>query len=190
MGKRVGTLDVMLKSMQWLHHPADAIKKSSCYSISYSLRANECETEITTVNRCIFKAGSKQTETLFADCQENFQKLVPTLGGQMMDVGGHVYGQTVSRIGRHGQAPIPPPKPGSLAKGVSAGGAGGTTGVGGSIFGTGGAKGLAGGAGGEGLEEKGKGDSQQDHGMFKRTHKQMTPGSPVLPRSHYLPSAP
>ncbi|XP_048863979.1 myozenin-1-like [Brienomyrus brachyistius] len=99
-----------------------------------------------------------------SESMENFQKLVPTLGGQMMDVGGHIYGQTVSRIGRHGQAPIPPPKPGSLAKGAFSGGAGGTMGVVGSTLGTGGARGFAGGAVGEGLEEKGEGDSQQDHG--------------------------
>ncbi|KAG7462608.1 hypothetical protein MATL_G00186590 [Megalops atlanticus] len=76
------------------------------------------------------------------ESMENFQNLVPSLGGKMMDVGGHlVSGQMVGRSGSGGQAPIPPPKPGSFVKVVGIGGAGGQAGV---------AGGLAGGAGGQG----------------------------------------
>ncbi|XP_066535777.1 myozenin-1a isoform X2 [Hoplias malabaricus] len=84
-----------------------------------------------------------------ADSMDNLQKLVPSLGGQMMDVGGRlVVGQMVGQAGSGGQAPVPPPKPGSLGKGgksgiaargagsrgaAAAGGAGGVAGAGGKI---------------------------------------------------------
>ncbi|XP_056148080.1 myozenin-1a [Lampris incognitus] len=55
-----------------------------------------------------------------SESMENFQKLVPSLGGQMVDAGGHLIGWHAG-----GKAPIPPPKPGSKGAGVgSAGGAG------------------------------------------------------------------
>ncbi|XP_018621614.2 myozenin-1a isoform X2 [Scleropages formosus] len=97
-----------------------------------------------------------------SESMENFQKLVPTLGGQMMDVGGHIVrGQMVGHVGRLGRAPIPPPKPGSLVKGVLVTGAGGSAvGVAGA-GGAGGAGGLAGGAGGQGAGGQGGGTSQQ-----------------------------
>uniref|UniRef100_A0A667YVN1 Myozenin 1 n=1 Tax=Myripristis murdjan TaxID=586833 RepID=A0A667YVN1_9TELE len=58
-----------------------------------------------------------------SDSMDNLQKFVPSLGGQMMDAGGHLVGLT------RGVAPVPPPKPGS--KGAGAGGAGGLGGAGG-----------------------------------------------------------
>lgn len=76
--------------------------------------------------------------------KDNLQKFVPSLGGQMMDVGGHLIGgHMVGQAGGAGQAPVPPPKPGSYGKGLGGGlQAGGLTG------GAGGA-GVAGGAGGK-----------------------------------------
>ncbi|KAI1894465.1 hypothetical protein AGOR_G00116090 [Albula goreensis] len=63
------------------------------------------------------------------ESMDNFQKLVPTLGGKMMNVGGHlVSGQMVGHIGSGGHAPIPPPKPGSHGMMAGAGGAGGLAG--------------------------------------------------------------
>ncbi len=62
--------------------------------------------------------------------KDNLQKFVPSLGGQMMDVGGHLIGGHMSgRAGGAGHAPVPPPKPGSYGKGLVAGGAGGKDGV-------------------------------------------------------------
>ncbi|KAJ8418376.1 hypothetical protein AAFF_G00140850 [Aldrovandia affinis] len=56
------------------------------------------------------------------ESMDNFQKLVPSLGGKMMTVGGHmVGGMMVGHAGSGGQAPIPPPKPGSHGKGGGAG---------------------------------------------------------------------
>ena len=50
--------------------------------------------------------------------QENFEKLVPSLGGEMMDVGGRLVSrQMVGQAGSEG-APVPPPKPGSHGKGA------------------------------------------------------------------------
>uniref|UniRef100_A0A667YVI9 Myozenin 1 n=1 Tax=Myripristis murdjan TaxID=586833 RepID=A0A667YVI9_9TELE len=75
-----------------------------------------------------------------SDSMDNLQKFVPSLGGQMMDAGGHLVGRQVGgqagglTIGlagglTRGVAPVPPPKPGS--KGAGAGGAGGLGGAGG-----------------------------------------------------------
>lgn len=73
--------------------------------------------------------------------KDNLQKFVPSLGGQMMDVGGHLIGGHMSgQAGGAGHAPVPPPKPGSYGKGLGgglqagglarvAGGAGGKDGV-------------------------------------------------------------
>ncbi|XP_076141197.1 myozenin-1a isoform X2 [Alosa pseudoharengus] len=48
-----------------------------------------------------------------SESMENFQKFVPSLGGQMMNVDGQlVGGQMVGQAGAGG-APVPPPKPGS-----------------------------------------------------------------------------
>lgn len=72
--------------------------------------------------------------------KDNYQKFVPGIEGQMVDVGGHlvggrlvgahlVGGQIVGGqiVGGGGHAPVPPPKPGS--RGIGAGsGAGGTAG--------------------------------------------------------------
>ncbi|XP_030628671.1 myozenin-1a [Chanos chanos] len=72
-----------------------------------------------------------------SDSVDNLQKFVPSLGGQMMDVGGHlVSGQMVGRISGSGHAPVPPPKPEGFGKGaggaLTAGGlAGGASGAGG-----------------------------------------------------------
>ncbi|TSK22602.1 Synaptopodin 2-like protein [Bagarius yarrelli] len=77
-----------------------------------------------------------------ADSMDNFQKFVPGIGGQMVDIGGHlvgarlVGGQIVGGriVGGGGHAPVPPPKPGSQATGagsrVGAGGTGGGVGAG------------------------------------------------------------
>lgn len=79
--------------------------------------------------------------------QDNLQKFVPSiggsLGGQMINVGGHFVSKQAGQLqygGIHigGGAPVPPPKPGS--KGVGAGGAGGA----------GSAEGLGGGDHGKG----------------------------------------
>ncbi|XP_051774067.1 myozenin-1a [Ctenopharyngodon idella] len=87
-----------------------------------------------------------------SESMDNLQKFVPSLGGQMMDVGGRLIGgQMAGQVGGAGQAPVPPPKPGSYGKGAGggllagglAGGAGGVGGVGGA-----GGAGVAGGAGG------------------------------------------
>lgn len=72
--------------------------------------------------------------------QDNFQKFVPGIGGQMMDVGGRlvggrlvggrlVGGQIVGGqiAGGGGHAPVPPPKPGSRGTGAGSG-VGGTAG--------------------------------------------------------------
>ncbi|XP_071393416.1 myozenin-1a [Centroberyx affinis] len=75
-----------------------------------------------------------------SESMDNFQKLVPTLGGQMMGAGGHLIGKQSGRLvgvgvvglagGQSGGgAPVPPPKPGS--KGAGAAGAGGLGGAGG-----------------------------------------------------------
>uniref|UniRef100_A0A671R9E3 Myozenin-1-like n=1 Tax=Sinocyclocheilus anshuiensis TaxID=1608454 RepID=A0A671R9E3_9TELE len=73
-----------------------------------------------------------------SESMDNLQKFVPSLGGQMMDVGGrliggHMAGQAVGG----GQAPVPPPKPGSYGKGLEGG------------LQAGGLAGVAGGAGGK-----------------------------------------
>ncbi|MFT7805958.1 myozenin-1 isoform X2 [Arapaima gigas] len=94
-----------------------------------------------------------------SESMENFQKLVPTLGGQMMDVGGHmVSGQMVGHSGRLGRAPIPPPKPGSLAKGVLVMGTGGTAVA---VASAGGARGTSGAADGQGIVGQGGSIHQQ-----------------------------
>lgn len=79
--------------------------------------------------------------------KDNLQKFVPSLGGQMMDVGGRLIGgHMAGQAGGAGHAPVPPPKPGSYGKGLGGGlQAGGLTGGAG---GAGGA-GVAGGAGGK-----------------------------------------
>lgn len=81
------------------------------------------------------------------ESMDNLQKLVPSLGGQMIDVGGRLIGgQMVGQAGVGGHAPVPPPKPGSLGKGAGSGIAAGETTIGG-VAGAGG-PGGAGGAGG------------------------------------------
>lgn len=77
--------------------------------------------------------------------QDNLQKFVPSLGGQMINLGGHFLSKDSGQlhfVGLHpgGGAPVPPPKPGSKGAGGGAG--------------AGGAGGLAGGDHGQG----GKGD--------------------------------
>ncbi|XP_056326741.1 myozenin-1a [Danio aesculapii] len=84
-----------------------------------------------------------------SESMDNLQKFVPSLGGQMMDVGGRLIGgQMAGHAGGVGQAPVPPPKPGSFGKGAGggllAGGlAGGAGGVGVSGGGVGGKDGLS-----------------------------------------------
>ncbi|KAB5581525.1 hypothetical protein PHYPO_G00176720 [Pangasianodon hypophthalmus] len=72
-----------------------------------------------------------------SESMDNFQKFVPGIGGQMVDVGGRlvggrlVGGQIVGGqiVGGGGYAPVPPPKPGSRGTGAGSGvGAGGTAG--------------------------------------------------------------
>lgn len=89
--------------------------------------------------------------------KDNLQKFVPSLGGQMMmDVGGRLVGrQMAGQAGGTGQAPVPPPKPGSYSKG-----AGGGLLAGGLAGGAGGA-GVAGGAGGTGGKDGVSGDASQ-----------------------------
>ncbi|XP_057198261.1 myozenin-1a isoform X2 [Triplophysa rosa] len=81
-----------------------------------------------------------------SETMDNLQKFVPILGGQMMDVGGRLIGGQMSgHAGGAGQAPVPPPKPGSYGKG--AGGrmlAGGLTGGAGGAAGAGGKDGVSG----------------------------------------------
>ncbi|XP_051507683.1 myozenin-1-like isoform X2 [Myxocyprinus asiaticus] len=81
-----------------------------------------------------------------SESMDNLQKFVPSLGGQMMDIGGHLIdGQMASQAGGAGQAPVPPPKPGSYGKGVGVGlVAGGLTG---------GAAGAAGAGAGAGVKD-------------------------------------
>lgn len=79
--------------------------------------------------------------------KDNLQKFVPSLGGQMMDVGGRLIGgQMAGQAGGTGQAPVPPPKPGSYSKGA-----------GGGLL----AGGLAGGVGGAGGKDGVSGDASQ-----------------------------
>ncbi|XP_076831527.1 myozenin-1a [Brachyhypopomus gauderio] len=74
-----------------------------------------------------------------SESMDNLQKLVPSLGGQMIDVGGRlVVGHTVVQTVGGGYAPVPPPKPGSVGKEAG----GGTSGSG---AGTGSAGGRSGG---------------------------------------------
>ncbi|XP_016412439.1 myozenin-1-like [Sinocyclocheilus rhinocerous] len=73
-----------------------------------------------------------------SESMDNLQKFVPSLGGQMMDVGGRLIGgQMAGQAGGAGQAPVPPPKPGSYGKGAGGG------------LQAGGLAGVAGGAGGK-----------------------------------------
>ncbi|XP_067277466.1 myozenin-1a [Pseudorasbora parva] len=82
-----------------------------------------------------------------SESMDNLQKFVPSLGGQMMDVGGHLIGgQMAGHSGGTGQAPVPPPKPGSYGKGA-----------GGGLL----AGGLVGGAGGVGGKDGLSGDASQ-----------------------------
>ncbi|KAK2852450.1 hypothetical protein Q7C36_007651 [Tachysurus vachellii] len=70
------------------------------------------------------------------DSMDNFQKFVPGIGGQMVDVGGHLVGARLvggqivgGQIIGGGHAPVPPPKPGSWGTGAgSRVGVGGTAG--------------------------------------------------------------
>lgn len=85
-----------------------------------------------------------------SESMDNLQKFVPGIGGQMMDAGGRlVSGQMVGHVG-YGGAPVPPPKPGSLGKGVGAGGLSMSMTGGAGQGGAGGVGGLGGGAGGQG----------------------------------------
>lgn len=81
--------------------------------------------------------------------QDNLQKFVPSLGGQIgggdvINVGGHFVSkqvglQTFGGMSGGGGAPVPPPKPGSKgARAGEAGGAGGAGGLGGGDHGKGG----------------------------------------------------
>uniref|UniRef100_A0A672SF02 Myozenin-1-like n=1 Tax=Sinocyclocheilus grahami TaxID=75366 RepID=A0A672SF02_SINGR len=73
-----------------------------------------------------------------SESMDNLQKFVPSLGGQMMDVGGRLIGgHMAGQAGGGGQAPVPPPKPGSYGKGLEGG------------LQAGGLAGVAGGAGGK-----------------------------------------
>uniref|UniRef100_A0A673L3W0 Myozenin-1-like n=1 Tax=Sinocyclocheilus rhinocerous TaxID=307959 RepID=A0A673L3W0_9TELE len=73
-----------------------------------------------------------------SESMDNLQKFVPSLGGQMMDVGGRLIGgHMTGQAGGGGQAPVPPPKPGSYGKGLEGG------------LQAGGLAGVAGGAGGK-----------------------------------------
>uniref|UniRef100_A0AAY4C1P2 Myozenin 1 n=1 Tax=Denticeps clupeoides TaxID=299321 RepID=A0AAY4C1P2_9TELE len=76
-----------------------------------------------------------------SDSMENFQKLVPSLGGQMMDVGGRLVSRQMVGQAGGGGAPVPPPKPGSVGKGARAG-----LSAGGGVAGLGGAGGAGAGA--------------------------------------------
>lgn len=89
--------------------------------------------------------------------QDNLQKFVPSLGGQMggqmINVGGHFLSKEAGHlnfVGLHpgGGPPVPPPKPGSKGTGAKEGGAGGQGG--GNLEKTG-----KGGGGGEGSSLKG-----------------------------------
>ncbi|MCJ8730377.1 hypothetical protein PDJAM_G00183720 [Pangasius djambal] len=90
-----------------------------------------------------------------SDSMDNFQKFVPGIGGQMVDVGGRLVGGRLvggrivggrivggQIVGGGGHAPVPPPKPGSRGTGAGSGvGAGGT--AGGVGAGTGGSAGSS-----------------------------------------------
>ncbi|XP_062851616.1 myozenin-1a [Trichomycterus rosablanca] len=84
-----------------------------------------------------------------SDSMDNLQKFIPSIGGQMMDVGGRlvrgqmVGGYMVGHAGKGGQGPVPPPKPGSLGAGAGIGGTAGGSASGGAGE-AGGAKGSAG----------------------------------------------
>ncbi|XP_051504913.1 myozenin-1-like [Myxocyprinus asiaticus] len=85
-----------------------------------------------------------------SESMDNLQKFVPSLGGQMMDVGGCLIGgQMAGHAGGSGQAPVPPPKPGSYGKGAGGGLAadgltGGAAGAAGAGAGAGGKDGVSG----------------------------------------------
>ncbi|XP_048060671.1 myozenin-1a [Megalobrama amblycephala] len=97
-----------------------------------------------------------------SESMDNLQKFVPSLGGQMMDVGGRLIGgQMAGQAGGAGQAPVPPPKPGSYGKGAGGGLLAG--GLAGGAGGAGGA-GVAGGAGGAGGKADVSGDASQSAG--------------------------
>ncbi|KAM9365651.1 myozenin-1a [Pholidichthys leucotaenia] len=80
-----------------------------------------------------------------SDSMDNFQKFVPSLGGQMgsqmINVGGHYVSKLSGQLNYTGiqgagGAPIPPPKPGSRGAGGAGGaGAAGAGGAGGSVGG-------------------------------------------------------
>ncbi|XP_040906265.1 myozenin-1a [Toxotes jaculatrix] len=93
-----------------------------------------------------------------SESMDNFQKFVPSLGGQiggqMINLGGHFVSKQAEHLhygGIHGVggAPVPPPKPGSKG----AGGAGGVGGVGG--------------AGGLGGGDLGKGEGASEWSPLK-----------------------
>lgn len=102
----------------------DVFTSDSMVSIMYSISI-ECARLFLSLHICDFFS------------QDNFQKFVPGIGGQMMDVGGRlvggrlVGGQIVSGQivggGGGGHAPVPPPKPGSRGTGAGSG-VGGTAG--------------------------------------------------------------
>ncbi|KAI5617429.1 myozenin-1 [Silurus asotus] len=74
-----------------------------------------------------------------SDSTDNFQKFVPGIGGQMIDVGGRLVGGHL--VGRQivggqivgGSAPVPPPKPGSRGKGAGTGAGTGAEGTAGGV---------------------------------------------------------
>ncbi|XP_052428932.1 myozenin-1-like [Carassius gibelio] len=105
-----------------------------------------------------------------SDSMDNLQKFVPSLGGQMMDVGGHLIGGHMSgQAGRGGQAPVPPPKPGSYGKGLEGGlQAGGLAGGAG-----------AGVAGGEGGKDGVSGDAQDEESSKAALEKAKKKGAYV-----------
>lgn len=98
--------------------------------------------------------------TLMVVFQDNLQKFVPSLGGQMggqmINVGGHFLSKEAGHlnfVGLHpgGGPPVPPPKPGSKSAGAKEGAAGAG----------------AGGLGGGNLEKTGKGEGGGEGSSLK-----------------------
>ncbi|MBN3321890.1 MYOZ1 protein, partial [Atractosteus spatula] len=123
LGKKISTpKDIMLEELSLLSNKGSKM---------FKMRQQRVEKFIYENNPDIFTA----------DSMDNFQNLVPSLGGEiqsgrsMMDVGGYlvsgkIVGQTVG--GKLQHPPVPPPKPGEHGKGAGAGGARGAGGAGGS----------------------------------------------------------
>ncbi|XP_064173762.1 myozenin-1a [Anguilla rostrata] len=139
LGKKIGIpKDIMLEELSLLKNKG---------SLMFKMRQKRVERFIYENNPDVF----------IGDSMDDYQKLVPSLGGKM-DVGGHlVSGHMVGYAGSGSRAPAPPPKPGSMHTG---GGVGVGVGVGG-----GHATGHGGVAGGKGQGQQHGAGTQEGGGL-------------------------